>query len=167
MTNDSVFSDSIFSAQTRRRFKSLLIKPELQLRLPVYLLVVTVIFACASWIVLHIAFDGLYGFVFEQGNIGEQVGDVLRHHIRIVVTVSTLLIVMYVLLTIGLSIAYLHKLIGPSIAFKRHIRALNDGNYSSRILLRQNDAFGEMANELNDLAETLEKKHRSDQLDSA
>ena len=159
MANDSVFSSSILSPQTRRRLKSLLINPELQIRLPVYLLIVTLIFACASWIVLHVAFNGLYDFAFEQGNIGEQVGDVLRHHIRIVVTVLTLLIIMYVLLTIGLSVAYLHKLIGPSIAFKRHISTLKDGNYSSRILLRQDDALGEMAIELNELAEALEKKH--------
>lgn len=166
MADDSVFSSSVFSPQTRRRIKSLLIKPELQLRLPVYLLLVTLIFACASWAVLQVAFDGLYEFTFDQGNIGEQVGDVLRHHIHIVATVFTLLIVMYVLLTIGLSIAYMHKLIGPSIAFKRHIHALNDGNYASRILLRQGDAFEEMATELNELAAALEEKHAPTQPES-
>lgn len=167
MANDSVFFSSILASRTRRRFKNLLIKPELQLRLPLYLLLVTIIFAVSCWIVLHVAFDGLYEFAFEQGNIGEQVGDVLRHHIRVVLTVFTLLAIMYVLLTIGLSVAYLHKLIGPAVAFKRHIRALSDGTYSSRIMLRQNDAFGKMAVELNELAEALDKESQQSQSKSA
>lgn len=161
MAKESVFFGSILASQTRRGLKSLLIKPELQLKLPVYLLFITVLFAIACWIVLQVAFAGLYEFAFEQGGLGEQVGYLFRHHIQLVVSVFSFLTIVYVLLTVGFSVAYLHKLIGPSIAFKRHINALAEGNYASRITLRQDDAFEGISIELNELAEVLEEKYAS------
>lgn len=161
MAKASVFFGTTPVSQTRRGLKSLLIKPELQLRLPVYLLFVTVLFAIASWVVLQVAFDGLYEFAFEQENLAEHVGELFRHQVQLVIGLFSLLTIVYVLLTVGLSVAFLHKLIGPSIAFKRHINALSEGNYASRITLRQDDAFGGISIELNELAEVLEEKYAS------
>jgi hypothetical protein len=43
------------------------------------------------------------------------------------------------------------------VAFKRHIRALREGNYDSRVVLRKGDAFDDVADELNLLAQALAK----------
>ena len=49
------------------------------------------------------------------------------------------------------------EVIGPTVAFKRHIRALREGNYDSRVVLRKGDAFDDVADELNLLAQALAK----------
>ena len=49
-------------------------------------------------------------------------------------------------------------MIGPTLPIMRHIRALKDGFYSQRVKLRRYDCFQELADELNKLAETLEKR---------
>jgi len=60
---------------------------------------------------------------------------------------------MVVLITV-----YTHRMIGPTLPIMRHIKALKDGFYSHRVQLRRHDCFQELANELNALAETLEKR---------
>ena len=57
-----------------------------------------------------------------------------------------------------LCVGYSRKLVGPQIAFRRHIAAIESGDYSSRIVLRKGDAFDDVAHALNQLAETLEKR---------
>ena len=42
--------------------------------------------------------------------------------------------------------------IGP---FRRHIQAMKNGDYSSRVHLRKGDAFVEMADDLDELAGVL------------
>ena len=64
----------------------------------------------------------------------------------------------YLLLNVILSVYFTHKMIGPTIAFRRHIRALGCGDYTSRVYLRRGDAFVEVAEDLNRLAEVMETK---------
>jgi signal transduction histidine kinase len=54
---------------------------------------------------------------------------------------------------------YTHRMIGPVLPIMRHVNALKDGFYSHRVKLRRYDSFQELADELNTLAETLEKRN--------
>ena len=47
---------------------------------------------------------------------------------------------------------------GPTVAFRRHIQALRQGDFDSRVRLRRGDAFNEVADELNALSEDLARK---------
>lgn len=67
----------------------------------------------------------------------------------------------YVITTVILCVLYTHKMIGPSVAFIRHIRSLKNGQYKSRVNLRDGDAFEDVAMELNDLAVVLEKSQEN------
>jgi signal transduction histidine kinase len=59
------------------------------------------------------------------------------------------------------TVVYTHRLIGPAIPMLRHVRALQEGRYTHRLNLRRHDAFIELAEELNRLAETLQdSSHR-------
>jgi signal transduction histidine kinase len=63
----------------------------------------------------------------------------------------------YVLTTVTICVTYVHRVIGPTIPLRRHIMALADGDYSSRVQLRGSDAaMEELADELNELARQLE-----------
>jgi len=66
----------------------------------------------------------------------------------------------YFFITVAVSIFFTHRLVGPTYAFRRHIRELKNGNYGSRVVLRKGDAFQEVAEDLNDLAVTLEQVRR-------
>lgn len=63
-------------------------------------------------------------------------------------------------LTFCFWLIYSKRIFGPMVPFRKHIRELCEGNYSSRIRLRKRDEFKELAEELNRLAETLEKKYK-------
>jgi len=55
---------------------------------------------------------------------------------------------------------YTHGLIGPVLPIMRHVKALQEGLYSHRVKLRKHDAFQELAGDLNELAEVLERRYR-------
>jgi HAMP domain-containing protein len=55
------------------------------------------------------------------------------------------------------SAIYTHRLIGPAIPLLRHVKALQAGRYTHRVSLRKYDAYTELAEALNQLAESLHK----------
>lgn len=159
MANSSVVQTTILTATERRKARNLLLEPRLQLKLPIQLLLLTAFFAVLVSVVLYYGFESLYEFVTMQGVMGEQLADAIRHQSHAIAIVFVSLFVGYVLLTIGLAVLYLHKLVGPTVAFRRHIEALKNGDFSARIKLRKNDAFPELATDLNELAEILERRY--------
>lgn len=56
---------------------------------------------------------------------------------------------------------YSHRVIGPTVPIRRHLKELAEGNYSARIKIREKDEFKEIAEDLNHLAEVLESKRDS------
>lgn len=73
--------------------------------------------------------------------------------------VSSALAIGYTLAMIGASIAFVHHVAGPLVAVHRHIHALRMGRYTSRVRLRgAGGLHAELANQLNELAVTLENK---------
>lgn len=72
--------------------------------------------------------------------------------------IFTVFMICYFMILFISCVIFSHKYFGPIIAFKRHSIALKDGSYSSRIRLRPGDEFGDLANELNQLAEHLQTK---------
>lgn len=50
-----------------------------------------------------------------------------------------------------------HQIYGPLVPIQRHIKSLVDGDYSSRIHLREGDEFKELEGSLNALAANLER----------
>ena len=50
-----------------------------------------------------------------------------------------------------------HRLYGPMVPIRAHVGRLMRGEYSSRVTTRANDEFKDLVNDLNRLAEALEK----------
>jgi HAMP domain-containing protein len=55
---------------------------------------------------------------------------------------------------------YSHRIYGPTVALRRHIDNLKQGNYQARIRLRKHDELKNIAADLNSLAKILEEKAR-------
>jgi len=146
--------------RAHRARTKVLLEPGLQLKLPLILLTVTLVYSAFQIWHSNFAFSALFAdIVTEAGEpaylmnlIGEQSRTFLE--LAIVVAIAHLLVVGV------LSATYAHRMIGPVVAFRRHIEALKNGDYGSRVQLRQGDAFREMSDDLNELAELLQREKK-------
>ena len=167
MANETVLQRAVAGLDHGRKLRNLLLQPRLQLKLPLYLLLLTAAFALLLWIVLHQGFQGVYELILLQSGVDEEIRNIVKYQSGALVIVVTTMLIVYVLGTIGITVGYMHKLVGPTKAFQRHISELKNGVYSSRLTMRKNDAFSEVAQELNELAEILEHKHQRGQSKAA
>jgi HAMP domain-containing protein len=84
----------------------------------------------------------------------------LSQSANVISMIGAAAVVLSGLVCLGAWLILSHRIFGPSVPIRRMIRELNEGNYSTRISLRKYDEFKELAADLNQLAETLEK-HKS------
>ena len=141
---------------SRRRAANLLLEPALQLKLPGLLLGVTAGFALLQTAHVWLAYSRLYDEVLRQTVHPDAMAAILRTQTSDFLAASGVLAIGYALVVIAVAVAYAHRMVGPTVAFRRHVLALTEGDYASRVRLRRNDAFPELAQELNVLAATLE-----------
>ncbi len=148
----TVRSILLFLPDARRAIR--LPAPFAQLKLPVYLLILTLAFgALFAW---HstAAYERLYGLVISS--IPESHRVLLLDQTRDFAIVSATILTGYALFVLGVCLAYSHGLLGPLVALRRHVQALKDGEYGSRVELRESDrAYLDVAQDLNDLAQSL------------
>ena len=145
---------SLWAGGKRKSFW--LVNPGLQLKLPTYVLLVTAAFVFLLGVQVYIAFGRSYAEIVAIQPM-DLVGIVKAQTTDLLIT-SVATSIAYVLALYFLCVSYSKKLVGPQIAFRRHIAAIEAGDYTSRIALRKGDAFGDVAHDLNKLAETLEKQ---------
>ncbi|RZA13474.1 MAG: hypothetical protein EOP10_29670 [Proteobacteria bacterium] len=108
--------------------------------------------------IIYVNFYRFYDLVLELTDLREEVTEILNSYIQGTLVWLLLAFFVYFLITVGISIFFTHRLIGPTYAFRRHIKELTRGNYRSRVSLRKGDAFTEVADELNELAEKLSQR---------
>lgn len=143
--------------QNQRNTRNYLLKPMVQVRLGLYSIVLGVLFAAGTLGVLYAALDRttmlLLGLIDEKAEATRIISQQFEQAAIYLVVLS----VVFVVSTVSVSILYTHRLVGPTYAFRRHLRALREGRYEVRTMLRKNDAFTEVADDLNLLAEELQR----------
>ena len=144
----------------RRRGANFLLNPSLQLRLPLYLLLITAVFGVLQIGHGYLAYERLYYAIIQQAGKASYLLQLLRGQTADFLFVSTLILTAYTMAILGASVAYAHRMVGPTVAFRRHLEALKNGDYSARAQLRKGDAFTEIADDLNALAERLQAEAR-------
>ena len=143
------------TAPVKRYWRNFLLQPNLQVKIGLYTVLLAIIFFGAMMSVLYVRFVRLYDMVLELTDMRDEVIGLMDKQLLGVSWWLAGGICSYVLLNIIMSIYFTHKMIGPTIAFRRHIRSLGRGDYASRVYLRNGDAFVEVAQDLNKLAEVL------------
>ncbi len=142
---------------SRRRLHNLLLFPRKQLKLPLALSLATFLFAGLLAYFTSFTFGRLYDFCTVTMGGGKPTEAIEAQLTAFVVFVSLLLL--FYLLFVGITcLIYSHRLLGPTVTILREIEALRRGEYGSRITLRKRDMLQEVAQALNELAETLEGK---------
>ena len=139
-----------------RRRTVRLLQPALQLKLPLYLLL-----SGGAFVGVMVAV-GQSGLVRPMGFVLAEVSPSLMGAVELVLRDFAILAgaatLSYVLAVLALSVIYVKRLVGPTVAFRRHVESLKNGNYQARVRLRDNDAFTDLADDLNELAGLLEEK---------
>jgi signal transduction histidine kinase len=133
-----------------------MIKPGAQLKLAAYVLIISLGFALLGALNSWSAYRGLLesGLASAPTALMQDLQEQTQNYLRS----SLVLLAGYVLVVLAFSFGYLHRLIGPTVALERCLRALGGGNYSARVTLRDDDhLYGELARQLNDLAAQIER----------
>lgn len=147
-------------ARRNQRHTLRLVQPGPQLRMGLAVIAVTLGFGLLFAANSYAAFGTLYATTLSTApKIFE--GDIFAQALPYLY-VSLAILAGYVLAVLGVCVAMLHRLLGPTVALERQVRSLKLGDYSARISLRSDDhAYAELARHLNELGERLEARERS------
>jgi len=152
------FMRSLFGFDSRRAFRVLQLGA--QIRLPLYLLLITVTFISLFAWHTHSAYAKLYAMVMT--NVPESYQEQILSQTQDFSIVGAAIIGAFVLAILGFCIAYTHTLLGPTIPLRRHVQSMKDGNYNARNKLRESDAAHQgLADDLNELASILQHAQKN------
>jgi methyl-accepting chemotaxis protein len=140
-----------------RKARNLLLMPGLQLKLALYALMLSLGFLLVTALFGKLYFEQTYITLVENTTQAEYVQAIINQQLHDFKSMSLLLLAGYIVMMVVLVAVFTHRMIGPTLPIMRHVKALKDGFYSHRVTLRRHDSFQELADELNALAETLEK----------
>ena len=158
MTNYLTTFLKILGNDERRKARNFLLRPMLQIKLPLYILILSFIFGALAMLLGYFYFEQLYLMMLENTTQGSYLQNAISEQLNNFMESSVMLLIGYVFLVASITIIYTHRMIGPTVTLNRHIRALKEGHYSNRIALRKNDELKDLAAELNELAEILEQQ---------
>ena len=145
------------TGKAKRRLHNFMLQPLLQMKIGLYSIIISLFFAGSlAWIVYY-NFAGLVNSVVLLTDAEDEVRDLFMDYWRGTQLWVYLSCLIYIGATVTISVLFTHRLVGPTIAFRRHIRSLGEGRYNARTYLRKGDAFAEVAEELNRLSETMER----------
>ena len=149
---------SLLGFDSRRAFRVLQFGA--QIRLPLYLLLITVTFISLFAWHTHSAYAKLYAMVMT--NVPESFQEQIFSQTQDFSIVGAAILGGFVLAMLGFCIAYTHTLLGPTVPLRRHVQSMRDGNYQARNKLRQSDtAHQGLADELNELASILQHTQKN------
>ena len=147
-----------------RNIRNIIIEPFKQIKLGVYVLGACLAFiVITSWMV-YSAFSEQYQQVMTIFGIVDQsnkyeliVNDVfIGNALRITAFfVSFIGVIFYVVFRAT------HKFYGPLVSIERFVKEIMRGDYTQRIVIRRGDELQKLVLSLNQMAETLEKRHGS------
>jgi hypothetical protein len=149
----------LFGLNEHRKARNLLLRPAFQLKLPLYILLLSMAFLVLGVLFGNLYFQQTYMSTLATSTQPEYLQQVIARQTQEFKLLSLLLLAVYAAAVTVITTIYTHRLIGPTLPIRRHIKALRDGLYSHRVVLRKHDGLQDVADELNALAKTLEERH--------
>jgi hypothetical protein len=146
----------------KRTLKTIVIEPFKQIKLGIYVMLVTLGFIVVAGYFYRQAFEEQYAHVMEIFGVVEEatreqvvVNDIfLRNRIKLAVV-----FVAYVGLMFWVIFRTTHKYYGPLVSIERFVKHMIEGNYSQRVSIRKGDELGRLVELLNDMAKSLQQRH--------
>ena len=107
---------------------------------------------------LYLNFQPLVANILELTDVPDELKEIISNYWSSSQLWIYGIVVVYMVVIIAVAIWYTHRLVGPIVAFSRHIDKLKEGDYSAHTFIRKNDAFTHIAIKLNELSEVLKTK---------
>lgn len=145
-------------SKPKRQLRNLLLQPGLQSRLGLYCVIASVFFAAAVYGILLTNYSSITDAILQLTGNNDQVREIIGLHWNGTQIWIYLAAVAYVVAITLISVWYTHRMVGPTIAFRRHLERLEQGDFAYRTNLRRGDAFSEVADALNRLSSRMENK---------
>lgn len=150
-----------------RKIRNFILKPDIQLAFAINIIALSMFFALGVGFVVYYQLGDFIQNILAQSDFDGQRLALFQKDWDMTTLWLIVFIAAYVMTTVVMCVIYTHKMLGPSIAFKRHIQSLISQNYLSRVNLRDGDAFEDVAESLNELAATLQKSRSPSNSSSA
>ena len=112
----------------KRKLSNFLLQPLLQVRLGLYSILASLVFGAGVFAIIYVHFNKFYDLVLELTDLRTEVTEILNGYIHGVAVWMLLALFVYFVCTVAISIFFTHRLIGPTYAFRRHIKDLSRGN---------------------------------------
>ncbi|MEI6399474.1 MAG: hypothetical protein WCO71_11955, partial [Pseudomonadota bacterium] len=139
----------------KRSFKNWILKPFLQVKMGLYSIVLALTFSASLAAILYLQLNQFVIAIIQLTDIEDEVRVLLSEAWDRTRWWMTVILAVFVFANIALSVISTHRLVGPTVAFRRHIQELIKGNYQAKTVLRKHDEFREVGDELNTLSDTL------------
>lgn len=159
MVNSREKSNNV-SQKISRSVKNYALQPYLQIKLGLYSVILSVIFAAVITAILYFNLGKLSEIILELTGVPDEVRDLFQQYVNPAIYQILATIAVYVVANIAIAILFTHRLIGPTIAFRRHVKMISEGKYQHRTILRKGDSFTELADDLNRLSSQFEKNSK-------
>jgi len=144
----------------QHRFKNLLLQPVIQLRIAAWSAFASAMFGFAISLVFYYSLRSISNAFADIGHLDDETINNAYQMFEWVRISALTLLVSQVFVSIAVSLVTPHRLVGPTVAMRRQIRAMINGQYGQKITVRDNDAFTDLAEDLNELSEQLSKDNR-------
>lgn len=141
-----------------RKWKNFLLMPKIQIQLGIYMLSLALVLFISLGTTIYRKMGEIVEIVVELTDVEDEIRDILVTYLGDISWWILTTLFIYISLNFLLSIIYTHKMIGPTYAFRRHIKQIKEGNLKHRTHLRKGDAFVEIAEDLNELSDFLQNK---------
>ncbi len=149
-------------SRPRRTLRSTVVEPFKQIKFGVYVMIVSFAFLVAAAVMIGFAFYQQYAHVMEIFSVVDPstkwelvTNDIF--YANAIKLILLCLVFVAVLFTVVFKMT--HKFYGPLIGIERFIDQMTLGDYSKRVVIRRGDELQKLANKLNLMAESLEKKY--------
>jgi len=148
---------AVLLGKAKRRVRNFVLQPLLQVKVGLYFIIVSMMFAAALALIIYYNFGGLVNSIVLLTDAEDEVRELFLDYWKGTQLWIYMTFAIYLMASISLSVLYTHRMVGPTFAFRRHIRSIAEGRYNARTHLRKGDAFSEVADELNHLSEVMER----------
>jgi hypothetical protein len=147
-----------FEMLKKRKLSNFLLQPLLQTKIGLYSIGLSFVFALLIGLICYVNLRELFGLIIEMTDAPREVQDIIYSYLSSMQAWIYLCLAGYIGITIAISIWYTHRLVGPTVAFRKHLEAIDKGEFGHRTVLRKSDAFSEVAEKLNELSANMKKR---------
>ena len=130
---------------TKRSVTGMMFQPVIQLRIAAYNALAAAIFSLALSFLFYKNLEMFANTFIDTSQADDATIAQVYHHIEGVRIWALLVLVGYVAVSIAVSLRVTQQMVGSTVGFRKHVRAMANGDLSKRISVKKGDAFQDVA----------------------